>query len=94
MSTSDRYGPVPEGMQLDHLCRVPGCVNPDHLEPVSAAENVRRGRGTKLTFKKVAEIRLSSETQRVLARRYGVTQGQISRIRTGQSWRPEPATVC
>ncbi len=36
-------GPIPEGMQLDHLCRNPACVNPSHLEPVSAAENVRRG---------------------------------------------------
>jgi HNH endonuclease len=35
-------GPVPEGMDLDHLCRVPLCCNPDHLEPVTRAENVRR----------------------------------------------------
>lgn len=34
---------VPEGLQLDHLCRNPRCVNPDHLEPVTHAENVRRG---------------------------------------------------
>lgn len=36
-------GPIPEGLQLDHLCRVPSCVNPEHLEPVTNAENVRRG---------------------------------------------------
>lgn len=35
-------GPIPEGLQLDHLCRVRACVNPDHLEPVTARENVRR----------------------------------------------------
>src|SRR4051812_32042472 len=28
-------GCIPTGMQLDHLCRVNGCVNPDHLEPVT-----------------------------------------------------------
>lgn len=36
-------GQVPEGLQLDHLCRVRNCVNPAHLEPVTAGENVRRG---------------------------------------------------
>ena len=36
-------GPVPEGLELDHLCRNPGCVNPEHLEPVTHAENIRRG---------------------------------------------------
>lgn len=36
-------GPLPDGLQLDHLCRVRHCVNPAHLEPVTAAENVRRG---------------------------------------------------
>lgn len=36
-------GEVPEGLELDHKCRIPCCVNPDHLEPVTHAENVRRG---------------------------------------------------
>lgn len=36
-------GPIPEGLQLDHLCRVRCCVNPDHLEPVTQQENMRRG---------------------------------------------------
>jgi len=35
-------GPIPEGLHLDHLCRVKLCVNPDHLEPVTKAENERR----------------------------------------------------
>jgi hypothetical protein len=36
-------GPIPDGLILDHLCRVRRCVNPDHLEPVTMAENTRRG---------------------------------------------------
>lgn len=36
-------GPIAEGLDLDHLCRVRGCVNPAHLEPVSRSENLRRG---------------------------------------------------
>lgn len=36
-------GPIPEGLTLDHLCRCTRCVNPTHLEPVTVAENIRRG---------------------------------------------------
>lgn len=36
-------GPIPDGRQLDHLCRVRHCVNPAHLEPVSSGENTLRG---------------------------------------------------
>lgn len=35
-------GPVPQGLTLDHLCKVRRCVNPAHLEPVTQKENARR----------------------------------------------------
>ena len=37
-------GEIPEGAQLDHLCRNKPCVNPDHLEPVTAAVNQQRAK--------------------------------------------------
>lgn len=36
-------GPIPSGLNLDHLCKTTLCVNPAHLEPVTQAENIRRG---------------------------------------------------
>jgi hypothetical protein len=36
-------GPIPDGLVIDHLCRVPACCNPAHLEPVTIGENTRRG---------------------------------------------------
>ena len=36
-------GPIPQGLQIDHLCRNRVCVNPDHLEPVTPLVNTRRG---------------------------------------------------
>jgi hypothetical protein len=36
-------GPVPQGLELDHLCRNPACCNPRHLEPVTHRENILRG---------------------------------------------------
>lgn len=38
-------GEIPEGLQLDHLCKVRNCVNPEHCEPVTGKENTLRGDG-------------------------------------------------
>jgi HNH endonuclease len=36
-------GKIPQGLELDHLCRTPCCCNPAHLEPVTRRENIKRG---------------------------------------------------
>src|SRR5206468_10048134 len=36
-------GPVPEGLELDHTCRMPSCVNPNHLDAITHRENILRG---------------------------------------------------
>lgn len=51
-------GPIPDGLVLDHLCRNRRCCRPDHLEPVTSAENTRRApdrAGVKLGKRKPRE---------------------------------------
>jgi DNA-binding NarL/FixJ family response regulator len=83
-------------MDLDHLCRVRRCVNPDHLEQVSRSENNRRGLlgnnpiNAKLTRRDVKEIRAliaAGEPNGVIATRFGVHQTNISKIRNNRTWK-------
>jgi HNH endonuclease len=84
-------GPIPDGLELDHLCRNRRCVNPGHLEPVTRTENIRRGINGKLPRNAIAEIRAARGrvTQQKLAERFGVTQTTISALQLGKTWRDE-----
>ncbi len=86
----EKYGDIPAGMDLDHLCRNESCVNPDHLELVTHAKNCRRGRATKLTWAEVNEMRDLHGTKdwrgADLARRYHVTPTQVSNILKYRQW--------
>lgn len=84
-------GHIPKGMELDHLCRVEACVNPDHLEAVTKSENAKRGltgRHPKLDARRlseaeVREIRASGKSNRVLAQQYGVSRETIRCVKNG-----------
>ena len=95
------HGVIPSGLVVRHTCDNPLCVNPDHLILGTQADNVadREARGrrkdingekigtAKLTAKDILEIRASSESLTVLAKRYGVHKSNISAIRSGKSWK-------
>lgn len=90
-----RFGSVPEGKELHHLCQIRRCVNPDHLELLSRKQHRPLANkpkpfliwNTKLTSADVLEIRVlrGKETQSSLAKRFGVSQAHISRIQLGKA---------
>jgi HNH endonuclease len=81
---------IPEGRELDHLCRVRNCVNPAHLEAVTPTTNVRRSARPKLTLPIAEEIRARATGRRGerpdLAREYGVTYRTIRLILLREIW--------
>jgi hypothetical protein len=81
-------GPVPAGLELDHLCRNRRCVNPAHLEAVTHATNARRGARSILDEWRAAKIKelLPFESDGNLATLFGVSRRAIYSIRNGITW--------
>lgn len=85
-------GPIPAGMDLDHLCKNRGCVNPKHLEPVTGTENARRRKDSKLNMTKVTEIRRLLKLGvkgSVVAKQFGISQDTVSNIKLNKQWQGE-----
>lgn len=94
-------GPIPEGMVIRHNCDNPGCVNSTHLEIGTQADNVKdmvnRGRqsrpkGTlnsmvKKTESDIIAIRSAIGTQTAIAKKYGISQRQVSNIKNRKQWK-------
>ncbi|MEV7034630.1 HNH endonuclease signature motif containing protein [Streptomyces sp. NPDC093272] len=80
-------GPIPAGMELDHLCFVTMCVNPTHMEPVTPEENLRRRRSTPQKawdpeLAKAYQMRVDGVPWRKIAADLGMTHGPlIGRVR-------------
>ncbi len=83
----ERYGPIPDGLFLDHLCRQHACVNPDHLEAVAPRQNSRRSSLARLGMDDVLAIRASTDSHAALARRFSISETAIRDIRTGRTWK-------
>lgn len=85
-----RHGEVPP--ELDHLCEVTLCCNPDHLKPASHAENLRRGKHVKLAGR-LDEILVTrrAESAASLAREFGVSGEAVRAVRRGDRWATEGA---
>lgn len=97
VSYEEIHGPVPEGLTLDHLCRIPSCVNPAHLEAVTLGENLRRGAGAKLSHEAAATIRRlhvpgTPFYDHELAAMFGVHPRTICEVLKGNRWTQEEET--
>lgn len=85
-----KYGKVPTGKVLDHKCNYRICCNPDHVEPKTHAENIRRGRLPKISEAEVVKIKIdlaNGMKQCDAAMKYGLSQPTISQIARNVTWR-------
>lgn len=96
-------GKIPEGMLVCHKCDNPPCCNPEHLFLGTHKDNLRdamakgrwwahgahgeRNQGAKITAEQALLIRDSSAPTKLLSEQFGISYGQIQKIRNRESWR-------
>jgi hypothetical protein len=83
------HGPIPDGLVIDHLCRVPNCVNPGHLDAVPTCVNVQRGKGAKLNHVAARVIRYLHQkgfSLSRLARAYKIDPSTVWSAARGETW--------
>ena len=90
-----KYGPVPPGKHLHHVCRNRACVNPDHLKPVDPLEHslIHAGVGEKNSNAKftaaqiggMREMRESGALLEEIAQRFGISVSYAHRVVTGRA---------
>ena len=101
LSWEAHRGPIPEGLCVLHRCDNPACCNPDHLFLGTKLDNSKdcnqKGRfksnvginnpRAKLSEDQVRVIHLEGGSQIAIARKYGVSQQLVSRIKAGGVWK-------
>lgn len=80
-------GPIPDGLTIDHLCRVKLCINPAHLEPVTRAENNRRARSLDGLTHCSKGHELTAETLYEITTRHGYKRRECRLCRATQARR-------
>ena len=85
-----KYGKIKEGMVIDHLCKTTRCINTEHMEVVTQAENTRRGKSAKLNYELVEQIRNMYKnikiTQAELGRIFSVQRTTVHRVVNYRRW--------
>lgn len=86
----EAHGEIPEGQEVHHTCENRICVNPEHLEVLTAKAHGRKGSRAKLNPLQIQEIRRRDLSRRVrtidLADEFGVTPQTIRDIKNGRTW--------
>ena len=87
---------IPSGMVVCHTCDNPSCVNPRHLFLGSIKDNITDRNTKQRTFAKITlddavNIRKSDKSQRVLAKKYNISQVEVWRIKNNMRWQNKTA---